>query len=155
MKNLQHPLEAAFNMAEQDMDIEKEYGMTEMQSEVAGTTYTPVEAPADPKDADDKLVEERIDKVYDVAMEAFNNQSAYLEVIDPKFAARNAEVAANYLNIALQAANSRAKVKTDRKRANQVFIPHGNNKKTTNNLVVADFNAVLKMINIDNTEKKV
>jgi|SRR5579859_6689826 len=153
MKPLQHPLESVFNMGENDMDIEKEYGMTEASQQQV--TLTPVEAPPDVKDEDDKLIEGNIDRVYDAAMEAFNTQTAFIEVIDPKFAARNAEVAANYLNIALQAAVGRSRVKTDRKRANQTFIPYGQpGGKTTNNLIIADRNEILKMITVDSTEKK-
>lgn len=151
---LQHPLESVFNMGEDAMevDIDKEYGMTNVP---VNAVTTPTEPPPDVKDADDVLVEQRIDEVYDAAMGAFQNQSAYTEIIEPRFAARNAEVAANYLNIALAAANSRAKVKTDRKRANQAFVPYGQpGGKTTNNIVIADRNEILKMITIDNEQKK-
>src|SRR5271167_1141404 len=156
MRPLQHPLESVFNMGENDMDIEKEYGegtLTNVPPQQV--TLTPAEAPPDVKDEDDKLIEGNIDKVYEAAMDAFNTQTAFIEVIDPKFAARNAEVAANYLNIALQAAVGRSRVKTDRKRSNQQFIPYGQpGGKTTNNLIIADRNEILKMITIDGAEKK-
>ena len=87
-------------------------------------------------------------------MQTFQNQTAYTEIVEPRYAARNAEVAANYLNIALAAANSRAKVKTDRKRANQAFVPYANGGKTTNNIVIADRNQILKMIDIDGQAKE-
>ena len=142
-----------------ELDIEKDYAMTQVSSDMpppAQGTVTPLEPPIDVKDEDDKLVEKRIDEVYDAAMGAFNNQSAFIEIVDPKYAARNAEVAANYLNIALAAANSRANVKRDRKRANQPFIPYSlNGGKTTNNFVVADRNQILKMMTLDGEEKKV
>jgi len=141
-----------------ELDIEKEYAMTEVQHQppAAQGTFTPLEPPVDVKDDDDRLVEKRIDEVYDTAMAAYQNQSAFIEIVDPKFAARNAEVAANYLNIALQAANSRANVKRDRKRANQPFVPYGQpGGKTTNNFVVADRNQILKMMTIDTEDKKV
>jgi hypothetical protein len=153
MNKIPHPLQSVFNMDDNEVDIEKEYGQGEMMQS-PNATFTPAEAPLDLKDEDDKLVEKRIDEVYDAAMGAFQNQTAFIEVIDPKFAARNAEVAANYLNIALQAANSRAKVKTDRKRANQTFVPYNQSGKTTNNFVVADRNEILKMIAIDGDQKK-
>lgn len=150
---LQHPLESVFNMGENEMDIEQEYGMTETPKN--DVVYSEDNPPPDIKDADDKIIEERIDEVYDAAMGAFNNQTAYIEVIDPKYAARNAEVAANYLNIALAAANSRSKVKTDRKRANQQFVPYGPpGGKTTNNIVIADRNQILKMITLDGETKE-
>lgn len=152
MNNLQNPLESVFNMGQDDSEIDDRYEMAELP--VEGTVQAPTEAPPDHKDADDVLVEKRIDEVYDMAMLTFQNQTAYTEIIEPRYAARNAEVAANYLNIALAAANSRAKVKTDRKRANQVFIPHSPGK-TTNNLVIADRNDILKMINVDSSVKEI
>jgi hypothetical protein len=152
MKPLPNPLESVFNMASEEMDIESQYGMAEVPL-VAQVDPAAV-PPPDIKDEDDILVEKRIDEVYDAAIGAFNNQTAYLEVIEPRYAARNAEVAANYLNIALAAANSRAKVKTDRKRANQQFVPYANTGKTTNNLVIANREDVLKMISMDTGTKE-
>jgi hypothetical protein len=142
---LTNPLETVFNLREgQDQyDIERDYEIAEAPPQQVALT----EAPPDVKDEDDVLVEQRIDEVYDAAIGAFNNQMAYTEIIEPRYAARNAEVAANYLNIALAAANSRAKVKTDRKRANQQFVPYAQpGGKTTNNLIVADRNSILKMM---------
>ena len=149
---MQHPLESVFGMEEGTLgsDIENDYAIAEQAPQGQLT-----EAPLDVKDEDDKLIEKRLDDVYEVALQTFQNQTAYLEVIEPRYAARNAEVAANYLNIALAAANSRAKVKSDRKRANQAFVPYANGGKTTNNLVIADRNDILKMINIDGITKEV
>ena len=152
MKPMQHPLESVFGMEEGTLssDIENDYAIAEQAPQGQLT-----EAPLDVKDEDDKLIEKRLDDLYEVALQTFQNQTAYLEVIEPRYAARNAEVAANYLNIALAAANSRAKVKSDRKRANQAFVPYANGGKTTNNLVIADRNDILKMINIDGITKEV
>lgn len=149
--NLKHPLETAFNMrgGSLDSDTEEQYELQEVPLTPSAGAPTP-----DVKDEDDILVEKRIDEVYDAAMTAFQTQSAYTEIIEPRYAARNAEVAANYLNIALSAVNSRARVKTDRKRANQ-FIPHAPGGKTTNNIVIANREEILKMITIDAEEKKV
>lgn len=144
---MRHPLEDVFDMDENT--IERDYAM----SEIPVTATASAEPPVDIKDADDLLVEKRIDEVYDAAMATFNNQTAYLEIIEPRYAARNSEVAANYLNIALAAANSRAKVKTDRKRANQTFIPHTPGGKTTNNIVIANREDILKMITVDSEKK--
>src|SRR4051812_47209671 len=67
-------------------------------------------------DADDIETNRKIDEVYDQALGTFQNQMAYTEIIEPRYAARNAEVAASYLNIALSAATAKAKLKVDRKR---------------------------------------
>ena len=112
-------------------------------------------APAEPtpKDAEDTEVDSKIDAVYDAALEAFQNQMAYTEMIEPRYAARNAEVAASYLNIALQAAATRARVKGDRKRNGQ-FIP-GMGGKVTNNTIVATREEILRMISVDADTKKI
>ena len=149
MKPIKHPLEDVFNMDEGTIENSREYDMVEVPRNLPAAQDA---APVDHKDADDELIEKRIDEVYDAAMDAFQTQTAYTEIIEPRYAARNAEVAANYLNIALAAANSRAKAKTDRKRANQTFVPHGGGK-TTNNIVIANREEILKMITIDGEKK--
>jgi hypothetical protein len=153
--SFKHPLDSVFNIeGGSDLDIENEYAMTDAPRPTA--PMNPADMPPDIKDEDDILVEKRIDEVYDAAMEAFQTQTSFIEVIEPKFAARNAEVAAGFLNIALAAANSRAKVKVDRKRANQSFVPYANQGgKNTTNVVIASREEILKMITIDGENKKV
>ena len=152
--NLPHPLESVFGLESGlGSELENNYEMTNVPE--GGALAPAGEPPVDHKDEDDKLIEKRIDDVYDMAMQTFQQQTAYTEIIEPRYAARNAEVAANYLNIALAAANSRAKVKTDRKRANQSFVPFAQpGGKTTNNIVIADRNEILKMITIDDHKKE-
>jgi len=158
----QHPLDQVFNVDADDViDIETQYAVAEVPAgqPQPGTALTPAagDTPApDPKDADDVLVEQRLDSVYDAAMDAYTNQTAHIEIIDPRYAARNAEVAANFLNLALQAANSRARVKVDRKRANQVFVPHGSGGgRSTTNVVIASREEILKMVTVDGEKKQV
>ena len=141
-----HPLEEALDIepGSSSINIEEQYAMTdEVRASVAEATE---------KDEEDLIIEKKIDDVYDAAMGAFENQTALTEMVEPRYAARNAEVAANYLNIALNAANSRAKVKIERKRSN-AFVPFSGGSKTTNNLIVADRNEILRMIQVD--DKKV
>lgn len=109
-------------------------------------------AAAPEKDAEDTEVDKKIDAVYDAALETFQNQMAYTEIIEPRYAARNAEVAASYLNIALQAAATRARVKGDRKR-NGTFIPQGG--RVTNNTIVATRDEIMRMIAVDAEHKEV
>ena len=78
-------------------------------------------------------------------MEAYQNQTAFVEILEPRYAARNAEVAANYLNTALNAVSLKAKVKNEKRKVGQAgFIPYAN--QTTNNVVVADRNQLLRMM---------
>ena len=149
---MKHPLEDVFGMDEgTTMNIEQSYAMTDT---VQPSSVQPTEAPVDLKDADDIETEKKIDEVYNSAMSTFQNQIAYTEIIEPRYAARNAEVAANFLTIALSAATAKAKAKVDRKRANAPFIPYSNGGKTTNNIIVADRNEILKMITIDSETKE-
>ncbi len=152
MNPIKHPLESVFGMEDGTVDIGAEYGMVEQPK---GELVQADGPPVDHKDEDDVVIEQRIDEVYTNAMQAFQNQTAYMEIIEPRYAARNAEVAANYLNIALAAANSRAKVKTDRKRANQQFVPFNNSGgKTTNNIIMANREDILRMMTMDNDKKE-
>lgn len=98
------------------------------------------------KDAEDHEIDAKIDAVYDAAIETFQNQTAMVEIMEPRYAARNAEVAATYLNIALNAASVRARVKGDRKRT-QTFVPYAG--KNSNGAVVASREDILRMIAVD------
>jgi hypothetical protein len=109
-------------------------------------------APAPEKDAEDVEIDGKIDTVYTAALDAYNNQTAYCDIIEPRYAARNAEVAAQYLNIALNAAATRARVKGDRKRSEQ-FVPYTG--KTQNNVIVASREDVMKFLTIDAEVKEI
>jgi hypothetical protein len=110
-------------------------------------------APGTPEcDEDDIINDKRIETVYDMALETFQNQTAMIEMLEPRYAARNAEVAASYLNIALQAAATRARVKGDRKRIG-TFIPQGG--KTTNNNIICTRDEIMRMISVDGEVKSV
>jgi hypothetical protein len=146
-KKITNPLDDLFNTLPMDMEEDGEYIPT-----TEGTLATLGDEQAPPeKDAEDIEIDEKIDTVYTAAIDAFNNQTAYMEVIEPRYAARNAEVAANYLNIALNAASVRAKVKGDRKKTAQ-FVPFTNNK--TNGAVVASREDIMKMLAVDAEMRK-
>jgi hypothetical protein len=141
--NITNPLDELFNTPpHQENEVDEYANITE--GELANMA-NPEEPPE--KDEEDIAIDEKIDNVYDAAINAFNTQTAYTEIIEPRYAARNAEVAANYLAIALNAANSRAKVKGDRKR-NNTFVPYANNKNPAG-VVVASREEILRMISVD------
>jgi hypothetical protein len=91
------------------------------------------------KDAEDIETDAKIDSIYEAAMNAYESQAAMIEIMEPRYAARNSEVAANFLNIALAAATSKAKL--------AAFIPGGS--KVTNNNIVATREEILRMISVD------
>lgn len=95
---------------------------------------------------EDMQIDGKLNEVYDNAMTAFNTHASVVDGADPKFAARNGEVAAQFLKIALDSANSKIDAKYKR---NKVRIARGSAgvpNQVQNNLIVADRNAVLKQL---------
>jgi hypothetical protein len=142
-----NPLDTLFDVDGTDREVIEYEQATE--GEIAALA-SPAGTPD--KDAEDVEVDRKIDEVFTAAMATFNGQMAYTEIIEPRYAARNAEVAASYLNIALNAAQARARVKGDRKRIG-VFIPNGG--KVTNNTIVATREEIMRMISVDADTKAV
>lgn len=146
---IKNPLDELFDVSNDEMS-----GYDEVQASAlvpAEQTGTP--AQPEVKDQEDTENDQRFDEVYTAAKTAFDNQMAYTEIIEPRYAARNAEVAANFLNLALQAAATKARVKTDRKRAT-AFIPGAAGSKITNNTIVASREEILRMISVDAETKE-
>lgn len=148
-----NPLDTLFGL-NPTIDLNKEQAenyVTTTEAEYAVVTEDTSQTPSeeeDPnaKDEEDREIDRKIDEVYDAAINAFNTQTAYTELIEPRYAARNAEVAANYLNIALNAANSRARVKGDRAKT-KAFVPYNNSQsKLGGQTVVASREEIMKML---------
>lgn len=148
---IKNPLDDLFDIADEEIADHNE--ITEYDQVLASDVIAAQQEPQ--KDQEDIENDARFDEVYTAAKEAFDNQMAYTEIIEPRYAARNAEVAANFLNLALQAAATKARVKTDRKRAT-AFIPGANGaSKVTNNTIVASREEILRMISIDADTKEI
>jgi len=147
-KILEHPLEATFNITPGSTDF------SPISSGVGDTmdddNYMAVPAQAVTQeykdDAEDIDINEKIETIYDSALAAYENQVGLSEIVEPRYAARNAEVAAQYLSLALNATALKARTKNDKRKSSQ-FIPFNN---TTNisgsNVVVADRNEILRMM---------
>ena len=154
---LHHPLEDVFNMEIGGAPLTPETNyenLANIQSQLpAATPEEPTAPPPDLKDDDDLATDKRIDEVYNAAMATFNEQTAYTQIIEPRYAARNAEVAAQFLGLALNAATAKAKIKVDRKRTNAAFIPFSNNRTQAN--IVADRNDILGMFTVDGEVKEI
>ena len=88
----------------------------------------------------------QLNTVYNYALEAFEQQTANVQTIDPKFAARTAEVAAQYLNIALNAVNTRVGSRDRREKRKGGKIENQTAENIQNNIIVADRNEILRMI---------
>lgn len=142
--NISNPLDELFNTAPSEVDPDDYEQVTE--GELAAMAAPAEDMPPE-KDAEDIEIDKKIDTVYDAALEAFNNLTAYTQIIEPRYAARNAEVAANYLSTALNAASTRARVKGDRKKT-AAFVPYAQGKGQ-NNVVVASREEIMRMISVD------
>lgn len=137
-KTLHHPMEEIFGIAP---------GSTASEL-LPSTNYAQVPAAeaAQPHkdDAEDIDITNKIETIYGAAMEAYENQVGLAEIVEPRYAARNAEVANQSLTIALNAVALKARTKNDKRKGAQ-FIPFGN-VNSNNNVVVADRNQILAMI---------
>lgn len=139
---LKSPLDELFDTEqEQEQQIQTYEQITE--GELAAMEEQPE---PEAKDDEDIEIDGKIDAIYDAAIETFHAQTEYTQIIEPRYAARNAEVAASYLTIALNAAATRAKVKGERKRQ-AAFVPFAN--KSQNNVVVASREEIMRMISVD------
>jgi hypothetical protein len=95
---------------------------------------------------EDLHIDAQLETIHDQAVIAFEKSARMAEEVDPKFAARNAEVAAQYLTIALNSVNSRVDAKFKRQKVR--LAKNGAGKPTTlnQNIIVADRNELLKQI---------
>ena len=125
---INHPLETLFGI---------EPGTTEVYSERVQSPNIDIEL----YDEKDKEIEEQFQEVYDAAMTSFADQAGLLSVSDPKFNARNMEVANTFLNTALAAAKEKAALKLGKEKNVNTSSP-----KTVNNNLIMDRNELLKML---------
>jgi hypothetical protein len=141
-----HPLEEVF-----DLDSGSTYDLVEVEDNYMSVNEEQVNKEYE-DDTEDKEINEKIETIYSAAMDAYENQTAMVEIMEPRYAARNAEVAANYLNTALNAVALKSKNKIE-KRKTKSFIPFGGNTITNSNVVVSDRNSILEMIRKKNELK--
>lgn len=99
-------------------------------------------------DQEDRLEDiknaEQLDTIQTAAMQAFYQQQAISQTVDPKFSARNSEVAAQFLKTALDAVNARSEAKYKRQKMRLATSTAGKPTHLQQNLIVADRNSLLK-----------
>lgn len=93
---------------------------------------------------EDMIIVKQLDTIHARSMQAFEQQQAMSQEVDPKFSARNSEVAAQFLNIALSAVNSRSEAKYKRQKMALAGAMGGKPTQVQNNLIVADRNTLLR-----------
>jgi hypothetical protein len=161
------PLEDIFNLepgsTPKAVIIEPEKATTEL---VDPSTGEIIERKVDGPTAVELAKEERIEDlkldgqlttVHKAAMDAFEAQHAIAQTVDPKFSARNSEVAAQYLNIALDTIKTRGDLKYKRNKIRIATNPElaAAGKPTQNNLIIADRNDVLRSLFNQDFEKTI
>ena len=98
-------------------------------------------------DGKDSEIENQIEEVFNESMQGYKTLESFLEAIEPKYRARMAEVALQYLKTGLDAANSKAKQKDTKDKINlrEALASKGNGKGSNNTVIVAaDRNELLK-----------
>ena len=93
---------------------------------------------------EDLQIDGKLNEVYDNAMTAFNSHAGVVDGADPKFAARNGEVAAQFLKIALDSTTAKVDAKYKRNKIRIAQASVGKPNQVQNNVIVADRNALLK-----------
>lgn len=124
-KQTKHPLESFF-------DIEQ--GSTELNlPQVAATTEDKVVS------EDEKVINEQLNTIYRAALETYQNQYELSQLADPRFAARSAEVGAQFLQIALHSTKARIAHTASKQKVEKTT-------NVTNNNLVMDRNDLMKML---------
>jgi hypothetical protein len=152
------PLEAVFNLEPEStpvFDDNFETAENERASQLVDpTTGDIVERSSSPtlpeiekeERLEDLHIDSQLENIHSSAIVAFEKSSRIAQETDPKFAARNAEVAAQYLTIALNAVNSRVDAKFKRQKVRQTEREAGTPGTVNNTVIVADRNTILDQI---------
>lgn len=140
-----HALEKFFNVPEESTEMERVL-----------VSY-PLKKSGDYDDKDSEIEKEFHD-VFRRAMEGYESLSDILDKVEPKYRARIAEVAATYLNTALNASTKRAGQKESIhkiKQKQQEIDKKASGSRTTNNIVFnGDRNEFLKFLRGDKEERE-
>lgn len=129
-----HPMEDIFDIEECTTVVER-------------VDTIPTELVAiDQYDVKDNEIEKQFQEVYDAAMTAFETTSESVMQVEPKFRARNEEVAVQYLTAALGAAREKALLKQHKDKVTITKAKATAPGTVNNNLIVADRNEILKQL---------
>lgn len=132
------------------IEVATEHPMEEVLDITPGTTMVEhVQRSTDlvehqPYDGKDTEIEGQYQEIFDAAMDQFDTQSGEAELVEGKYKARNAEVAAQYLNTALAAVSGKADVKKHKDKISVATVKAGTPGTLNQNVIVADRNDILK-----------
>jgi len=132
-KEVEHPLEGVLDITP---------GTTVVEYQESAPTDLVVHTDYDNKDAE---IEDQFQEVYDKAMDAFDVQSDITDQVEGKFAARNAEVAVQFLNAALNAAKEKSGMKAHKDKLDVAKTRAGTPGTVNQNLII-DRNDLLRTL---------
>jgi hypothetical protein len=135
-----HPLEDTF-------DIEP--GTTERQ--VVEVIPDPLTEPVE-YDEKDKEIERDLNTIYTQAITTAQNLDSEIDTMEPKYRARSLEVSAQMMTVALNAASQRLQLKMHKDKVSTAKKAASTPGTVNNNLIVADRNQILKMLQSQGTE---
>jgi len=134
IKTIEHPLENA-------LDIAQGTTMVEYQETPPGELSIIPDY-----DKKDNEIEEQLEDIRTKAIDAFDAQQDITETVEGKYAARSGEVAAQFLNTALDAIREKSNLKQHKDKV-AIKSSETGPKTVNNNLVItADRNEILKML---------
>ena len=132
-KTTKHPLENVFDIQEN----------TTLAPRTNVTDIVLVEP--EEYDDKDKEIETQFEEIYQKAIDAFEGQSDIVDQVEGKYAARNAEVAVQFLHAALAAVNGKKDIKQSKDKI-KAKGGDGNGPRTVNNNLIIDRNDLLKSL---------
>ena len=133
-KQKEHPLEEV-------LDIEPGTTMVEFVEPAMPTEAVKIEGVYDEKDGE---IEDQLQEIYESAMTQFEVQTGVCEEVEGKYAARNAEVAVQFLTAALSAVTSKANVKANKDKL--VVKAMTSDPSAARDNIVMDRNQLMKML---------
>lgn len=155
MSQNSHPLEKVFDLnpatfvePESVQISQREHALTDPTSgEIIKRSSEPdLSALEKEERIEDLHIDGQLETIHNAAMTAYEKQARMTDEVDPKFGARMGEVAAQFLNIALNSVNSRVDAKYKRQKVRIAKADAGTPKTLNQNVIVADRNAVLRAL---------
>jgi hypothetical protein len=141
--------------SKKEIEVPTEHPMEDVFGIEKGTTMVPKTVvkgdlkPHETYDDKDNEIDRQFQEVYDLALGAFDEQQEAAEVIDPKFKARTAEVAAQFLTTALNAAQSKMQLKQQREKLEISKGRLAGGVVNNGNMIITDRNSLLKLMEED------
>lgn len=133
-KIIEHPMEEV-------LDLDSGTTLVEYHAPIGGELVVPSDY-----DEKDQEIDQLYQDVYDTAMAQFEQQASVVTTVEGKYKSRAGEVAAIYLNTALNAAQAKAKAKEVKDKLNVQEKKAATPGTLNQNLFVGDHDELLKLL---------